>query len=370
MRVLVAPDSFKGSLTAVEAAAAIARGVALACPGAEVRSLPLSDGGEGVVDALLRARGGVTHSVRVTGPLGAPVDASWAMLGDGETATIESASAIGLALVPPGRRTPLETTTAGVGELVAAALAAGARHIIVGLGGTATIDGGAGMAEKLGVVFDGAGAPLTGGRLGLLGAVDTSARDPRLAGIRLRALTDVDNPLTGAEGAARTYGPQKGATESDVAVLDEALLHLARLVGDPGVSPGDGAAGGLGYGLRVLLGGTLSSGIDFVLDECGFDESVEGCDLVLIGEGRLDAQTAHGKVVAGVSARCRARGVPVIALVGAIGADADVETLRERGLTAAFSLCSGPLSEKDAMARAPALLAALAGNVLRVHAAR
>ncbi|HEX4334922.1 MAG TPA: glycerate kinase [Polyangiaceae bacterium] len=362
MRILIAPDSFKGSLTAEQAADAMRRGVVRAFPVADVECLPLSDGGDGMARVLVAARGGATHAVDVTGPLGAPVRAEWVMRNDG-TALIESATAIGFALVPAASRAPTETTTAGVGELIRDALAAGATRIVVGLGGSATTDGGAGMARSLGVEFDGAPSPFTGGRLMSLRGVDVARRDPRLASVKLVGVTDVDNPLTGAEGAARTYGPQKGATDDELALLDAALVHLAGLAGDEGRHPGDGAAGGLGYGLRVFLGAELSSGIDFVLDQTGFDEKLAGVTLVLTGEGRLDGQTARGKVVAGISARCHARGVPVIALAGAVSGD--VASLLERGLTAYFSLCDRPMSERDAMRDAGPLLESLAFNVVR-----
>jgi glycerate kinase len=366
MRILVAPDSFKGSLTAIAAANAIERGVARALPDARVECCPLSDGGEGFASVVLGAKAGVVRVANVKGPLGVPVRAEWAILGDGETAVIESAAAIGLTLIPRERRAPAETTTAGVGELIREALAVGAKRIVVGLGGSATIDGGAGMAQSLGMVFDGAPTALTGGDVGRIRGIDVSAREPRLASVDLVAVTDVDNPLTGADGAARMYGPQKGASESEVAMLDDALAHLARITGDPGRRAGDGAAGGLGYGLRVFAGARLLRGIDFILEQTGFDAMLEGCDLVLTGEGRLDAQTRRGKVVAGVSERARARGVPVIALVGAVTSGA--EALYACGLTAYFSLCSGPMTEAEAEANAPALLEALAANVVRAWA--
>src|SRR5882672_5771240 len=363
MRILIAPDGFKGSLSAPEAAAAMRRGVVRARPKADTRLCALSDGGEGIARVLRDALGGTTYEANVTGPLGAPVRAEWTMLGDGRTALIESAAAIGLSLLPAEHRVATATSTAGVGDLIVEALSAGAKKIVVGLGGSATTDGGAGMAERLGVAFDGVGARLTGGGLEMARSIDVHALDPRLASVELVGLTDVDNPLGGPHGAAQIYGPQKGATRDEIEMLERALAHLSRLASDPGLVPGDGAAGGLGYGLRVFLGARLQSGIDFVLERTGFDARLEGCDLVLTGEGRLDAQTARGKVVAGVARRCRARGVPVMALAGSIGAGAD--SLYDLGLTAYFSLCDGPMLEHEAMKRASELLEAATSNAVR-----
>jgi glycerate kinase len=379
VHVVVAPDSFKGSLTAEEAARAIRRGILLADRGATIRCVPLSDGGEGFASVLVDARGGVLRETLVTGPLGDPTQATWALVGDGRTAVVETAQAIGLHLVrppvtPPAHRTrarasrrPLETTTTGVGELVRAALDEGATTVALGLGGSATTDGGAGAAAALGVTFRGTPAPLRGGRLEEVLSIDMSSRDARLASTELLGLTDVDNPLTGPNGASQVYGPQKGASREDVAALDGALAHLASVAGDPGTSPGDGAAGGLGYGLRVFLGARLRSGIDFVLDQVGFDAALEGADLVITGEGRIDGQTTRGKVVAGVTARAAARGVPVIALAGSAGPGA--ESVLTRGLGAYFTLAGPNTSERDAMMHAAPLLEALAHRVIRARKA-
>jgi glycerate kinase len=366
MRILIAPDSFKGSLSALEAAEAMRHGVNRACASAEVDTCPLSDGGEGVASVLVAAVGGVARSARVTGPMGDKIDARWFMLADGRTALIESAAAIGLGRVPTDLRAPMQTTTYGVGELIREALLAGARTIMVGLGGTATTDGGSGMAQALGIAFEGVDPPATGGQLRNVRRVDATRRDPMLADIELIALTDVNNPLTGADGAARTYGPQKGASELEVLQLDAALAHLATLAGDEGTHPGDGAAGGLGYGLRVFFGARLRSGVDFVLDAARFDERLKGCDLVLTGEGRLDAQSSRGKVVAGVSRRCKAQRIPVVALVGAVGPGA--AAIHDEGLTAYFSLCDRPMLEHDAREQAATLLETLAYNVVRLRA--
>lgn len=364
-RILVAPDSFKGSLSAREAAEAICQGAERARPGAEIELCPLSDGGEGLSSVLLSALGGSVRAANVSGPMGDRVDAQWVLSSDGSTAVIESAAATGLSLVPEGRHDATRTTTFGVGELVREALGARPRTILVGLGGSATTDGGAGMAQALGVKLDGSGPPITGGDLLRVNDVRVEQRDPRLMQVELVALCDVDNPLTGPNGAARIYGPQKGASERQVTELDAALSHLASVVGDPGDRPGDGAAGGLGYGLRVFASAHVQSGIDYVLDATRFDERLTRCDLVLTGEGRIDAQSARGKVLSGVCRRSKEAGVPVVALTGAIGPGA--AGLLDQGLTACFSICNAPMSEQEARGRAFELLSSLTFNVVRSH---
>lgn len=366
MRILVAPDSFKGSLSAFEAAEAMRRGARRAHPDVDVDLCPVSDGGEGVLDVLMEGRGGSVHVTRVVGPTGGTVEARFGLVDDGRTAVIESAAAIGLGLVPDAEQRPLETTTYGVGQLVLCAVAAGARTIIVGLGGSATTDGGAGMAQALGVTLEGAGVPATGGRLGEVRRIDVTGRASSLSGVELVALTDVDCPLSGPAGAAHVFGAQKGAGPEERAVLDLSLCHLASVAGDPGETPGDGAAGGLGYGLRVFAGAKRQGGIQYVLDRLRFDERLGKADLVLTGEGRIDGQSARGKVVSGVCQRARAANLPVVALVGAVGEGAT--ELHDRGLTAHFSLCDRPMTEGDAMSRAAELLAALTTNVVRLFA--
>jgi glycerate kinase len=367
MRVLVAPDSFKGSLSAKDAAKAMRRGALRAFASAEVDVVPLSDGGEGLTDVLAGPLGAFLRTARVTGPTGEQLEASWAMAADGSTALLESAAVVGLERVPEHRRAATATTTYGVGELVREALDAGVRRIVIGLGGTATTDGGAGMAQALGVVFDGASVPVMGGGLRDVRRIDGSRRDPRLDHASVVALSDVDNPLCGADGAAHTYAPQKGATAAEVLVLDAALAHLTALTGDPGVVPGDGAAGGLGYGLRLFARATSKRGADFVFETTALEAKIAASDLVLTGEGRLDAQSTRGKVVGAVSRLCKRHGVPVVALVGGVGAGA--ELLEPEGLTAYHSLCDRPMSEADAREHAAPLLEALACNVVRTFRA-
>lgn len=375
MRVVVAPDSFKGSLTAAAAAAALAAGVTDAVPGAQVVSLPLADGGEGTATVLVQATGGHLEERTVTGPLGEPVRAAFGVLGDGETAVIEMAAAAGLTLVPPARRDPLATTTRGVGELVRAALDLGCRKLIVGLGGSATTDGGAGLAVALGYrLLDAAGAPIspTGGGLAQLHRIEAAGVDPRLAQADVRVACDVDNPLYGPRGAAVVYGPQKGATPAAVDALDRGLRRLADVVRrdlgpDVAAVPGAGAAGGLGFGLLAFARGRLQPGIDLVLDTVDFAAALAGADLVLTGEGRIDAQTAAGKVPLGVARRAARQGVPVVVIAGGLGPG--WEELLSHGVHAAFSLVPGPVSLAEAITEAAAHLHRTASQVVRVFQA-
>lgn len=362
IRILVAPDSFKGSIAAIDAARAIERGVLRALPDAEVDACPLADGGEGTLDVLARAKGGEIRTTRVHGSRGTPVWARWALLSDG-SAIVEAAEAVGLELVPKGERNPMALGTFGVGELILEALGAGARSVVVALGGTGTVDLGAGLAQALGVEFEGAGHPITAADLGAVRNVDRSRVDPRVKTAELRVAVDVDNPLLGTRGAAAVYAPQKGATPEQVAALERSFSHIERLVGDPGNCPGDGAAGGMAYLLRSLFGATLESGAALVQCAVGFSERLKGVDLVLTGEGRVDGQTAQGKVVAAVGRAAKAAGVPAVALAGSIRDDARI--LYDQGIAAMFSLCDGPVTEAEAKARAAPLLEKLSENVVR-----
>lgn len=360
MNVVIAMNSFKGSLTAVEATAAVSRGLRRLWPAAQLLEVPLADGGEGTVAALVAATGGKTHELEVTGPLGEPVRAGYGILGDGRTAVIEMAAAAGLPLVPPGRLDPGGATTFGVGQLVAAALERGCTHIIMGIGGSATVDGGAGLAQALGAgLFDSAGRPIPRGGLGLeqLERVDVAHLRARLSGVALTVACDVDNPLCGPHGAAVVYGPQKGATPELVARLDAALRRYAailkRELGEDILDlAGAGAAGGLGGGLVALAGARLRPGVDLVMEAIGLAAKLAGCHLVITGEGRLDGQTRYGKVPAGVARL--ARGLPVIALAGGLGPG--WEELGPLGLRAALPAVDGPITLEGAMQNAAALL--------------
>lgn len=324
--VVIAPDSFKESLDAPGVAAALASGIVDALPDAIVRCVPMADGGEGTTVALASALGGRLVDVLVHGPLGEPTVASLGLLPDGEAVT-EMASASGLMLVPPNRRNPALTSTFGTGELVRHALDRGVTRLILGIGGSATNDGGAGFARALGVRFldaHGVDLPEGGAALARLDRIDTTGLDPRLAALTLDVACDVDNPLCGARGASAVYGPQKGASPALVAELDAALGRFAEVVArDLGRAvadlPGAGAAGGLGAGLLAFTDARLRPGIDIVMEASGLASAIEGADLVVTGEGRLDAQTRYGKAPAGVAGLARAWGRPIVAVGGSVG---------------------------------------------------
>ena len=356
MKYIVAPDSFKGTLSARAAAEAMAAGVRRVFPNAQIVLLPLADGGEGTAEALVTATGGHYAARRVTGPLGIPVQASFGLLGpDGRTAVVEMAQAAGLGLVPTDRRDPRVTTTFGVGELLRAAAETGAREIIVGLGGSATNDGGAGAMQALGALFlDASGHPLPpgGAALARLARIDLSSFDFP-SHINFIAASDVRNPLVGPDGASAIFGPQKGADALAVAELDCALTHYAEIVKrdlgrDIAQLPGAGAAGGLGAALAAFLNATFRSGIDIVLDAGDFDAQIRDADWVLTGEGRIDGQTLSGKTIAGVLARCQKFHVRAIAIGGTVEAGA-ADTLRVQGLWDVVSLVSDTVTPDEAM---------------------
>ncbi|MEU3840525.1 glycerate kinase [Streptomyces sp. NPDC028635] len=342
-RVLVAADKFKGSLTAVEVAQRVTAGLRRVVPGVEVETLPVADGGDGTVAAAVAA-GFERREVRVTGPLGEPVTAAFA-LRDG-TAVVEMAEASGLQLLPAGVFAPLTATTYGSGEVLKAALDAGARTIVFGVGGSATTDGGAGMLAALGAVFlDADGEPVGpgGGALADLASADLSGVDPRFAEVDFVLASDVDNPLTGPKGCAAVYGPQKGASEEDVATLDAALAHYAEVLekaigpkaAELAASPGAGGAGGIGYG-ALLLGASFRPGIELMLDVLGFGPALERASLVITGEGSLDEQTLHGKAPAGVAAAARAADKEVVAVCGRLALPH--EALGRAGIRRAYPL--------------------------------
>ena len=358
MRVVIAPDSFKECLRASEVADALCAGWLEGMPDAEVIAFPMADGGEGTVDAVVRATGGRLVTRTVSGPLGAPVKADYGLIQHGKVAVLEMAAASGLALVPPDRRDPCRASTRGTGELIAHALSEGVEDIIMGVGGSATNDGGAGMAQALGYrLLDKRGEDLEGGgvRLIQLDRIDASGRHPRLDAVNFYVACDVNNPLCGPEGASAVYGPQKGASSEDILILDYALSHFASVVErDLKVSlrdmPGAGAAGGLAGGLMAFAGATLENGLELIATLCGLHQTLAEADLVITGEGSLDGQSAFGKTPAGVARLARSYNVPVIALGGRVLYEA--ETLRESGVTALFSICPGPMSLKEARASA------------------
>jgi len=369
MKIVIAPDSYKESLTALEVATQIEAGFREVFPAAQYRKLPMADGGEGTVAALVAATGGKLLSALVTGPLGAPVPAFFGMTGDGKTAVVEMAAASGLALVPPGLRTPLKTTSFGTGELIKAALDAGADHLIIGIGGSATNDGGAGMLQALGVkLLDWSGREIGfgGGSLAFLERIDASGLDSRLKACRVEAACDVDNPLTGPGGASAVFGPQKGATPEMVATLDENLSRYAALIArDLGVQvdrvPGSGAAGGMGAALLAFLGAKLRPGIEIVVEASGLEAMVRDADLVITGEGRIDSQTIHGKTPIGVARLAKRYGKPVLAIAGSLSSDVGV--VHEHGIDAVFSVLSRPGTVEDALREAAVNVRAAARNI-------
>jgi glycerate kinase len=360
----VTPDKFKGTLTAVQAAEAIAGGWGRAVPSADIERVPMADGGEGTLDALVAAMGGDRHPARVTGPLGNPVDAEYAVVqGPGESlGVVEMARASGLTLISARRQDPRRTTTRGTGELILQACRGEAERVLVCIGGSATNDGGAGMAQALGIrLLDGSGQDLRPGGAALLDLVriDMSGLDPTVAAATFVVATDVDNPLVGPQGASAVYGPQKGASPEDVALLDRALGHFAAVVyRDLGVDvrnlPGAGAAGGLGAGLIAFLGARLRPGVDVVMEALRLPQRLQGADLVVTGEGRFDQQSLRGKVPAGILRVAEEARVRAVVLCG----QADIEPPGVKVFSLAHRF--GP---EAAMERAGPLLEDLAAEV-------
>ena len=371
MRVVIAPDSFKECLPAAAVAKALADGWRRVFPEADIACVPMADGGEGTVDALVAATGGRPVTVSVTGPLGDPLDATYGLLGDGRTAVIEMAAASGLALAPPEARNPAVATTYGTGELMRHALDTGAERMIVGIGGSATNDGGAGMAQALGFSLldaHGAALPPGGAALASLARIDASGRHPALDACDVRVGCDVDNPLCGPEGASHVYAPQKGAAPETVERLDVALHHFAaQIEAQRGVRvidvPGAGAAGGLGAGLLAFAGAQLEAGVPLIAEACGLAGRIAGADLLLTGEGRLDAQSAYGKTPVGVARIAKAQGVPVIAVAGALAPG--YEAVYACGIDAAYSCCAAPMPVSQAVAHAPQYLRDVAEALAR-----
>ena len=356
----------------MKAARAIERGVRAAAPDAETVLVPVADGGDGTLDALIDSTGGRVFKSIVTGPLGGQLEANWGVMGDGQTAVIEMALASGLALVPPKSRDPRITTTRGTGEIIKEALDRGFNRIIVGLGGSATNDAGVGMAGALGARFlDAQGGNLSqgGAALARLARIDVSKLHAALAGVEIVGATDVTNPLCGPTGASAIYGPQKGASPQVVAELDEALGNFALVVKrdlgqDIAQRPGAGAAGGLGAGLMVFAGAELRSGIDMVCDVLGFDEHLAAADLVITGEGRADRSTVFDKAPVGVARRALAQGVPTVILAGSLGPG--YEELYQNGVAGIVSIADRPMSFAQSLRRTEELLEAAAERTVRL----
>ncbi|WP_422731451.1 glycerate kinase [Leclercia pneumoniae] len=369
MKIVIAPDSYKESLSALAVATAIEQGFCEIFPMAEYVKLPVADGGEGTVEAMVAATQGEIVHVRVTGPLGESVEGFYGRSGDKESAFIEMAAASGLELVAPSQRNPLKTTSWGTGELIRHALDAGVNHIIIGIGGSATNDGGAGMVQALGAkLLNAQGEPIGPGGEALenISRIDISGLDKRLAGCRIDVACDVTNPLTGKEGATAVFGPQKGATPEMIARLDKALEHYAQVIArdldvDVLSLEGGGAAGGMGAALYAFCGAHLRQGIEIVTDALDLDRQVADADLVITGEGRIDSQTIHGKVPVGVAKIAKRYNKPVIGIAGSL--TADVGVVHDHGLDAVFSVLYTICTMEEALENASENVRMTARNV-------
>jgi glycerate kinase len=372
--LLLAPDSFKGSLSAAQACVAMQRGAARVFPDAKSISIPLADGGEGTLDAVLESANGARKIALVCDPLGNEIEASWGVL-PARRGVIEMAQASGLTRVPETKRDALRASSFGTGQLIKAALDFGCKELLIGIGGSATTDGGSGALSALGARFlDARGKilPPGGAALNELHAIDLSGLDPRIGSTPITVLSDVTNPLCGENGAACIYAPQKGASPEDVKILDAGLRNLARVAAQvsdrAGSTPGAGAAGGLGFGLMAFCDAQLKSGIEVILEVARFGEKLRGADLVLTGEGALDSQTLSGKTIAGVCAAAKERGVPVIAFGGKVSLSG--EELNALNLLSAFAIADAPLSLEECVARADELLQNAVERALRLWAPR
>ncbi len=371
MKIVAAPNAFKGSLSATEAAGAMAEGIKQVLPEAEVVQVPVADGGDGLVDVAMEALHGERRVLKVTGPRDNKVEAEYCYVKSMDLVTVEMALASGLALLPDELRDPTLTTTFGTGELIRAGLDLKVKRIDVGIGGSATNDGGIGMAQALGVRFldkQGTELPGIGSSLNAICEIDMSGLDPRIKTTTVEAVCDVDNPLCGPKGAAAVYGPQKGASPAQVEELDQGLNNLAQLIKkqlgvDVSNMPGAGAAGGLGAGLHAFLGAKLCKGIDLIFDLVGLEEKLAGAEIVFTGEGQIDFQTVFGKAPGGVGAAAKAKGIPCFAIAGAVGSE--LGDLHKTGIDAVFSLCSGPMTIDDAMENSKQHLARVTEQALR-----
>jgi glycerate kinase len=372
MKIVVAPDSFKGSLTAIEVSVAIEQGIREVFPEAEVIKIPMADGGEGTVQCLVNATGGKILEEKVIGPLGDEVLAFYGILGDRKTAIVEMAAASGLTLVPENKRNPLITTTYGTGQLIKAVLNQGCRKMIIGIGGSATNDGGAGMVQALGVKLldqEGKEVGFGGGELKKIVKIDISCMDNRLSDTKVLVASDVNNPLCGPQGASRIYGPQKGATPEIIEELDKSLSYFAELIKrdlnkEVKDIPGAGAAGGLGAGLMAFLNAELRSGIEIIIEIVKIEQIIRESDLLITGEGRIDAQSVFGKVPFGLGKMAKKYNVPVIAIVGEIGEG--FSQIYEYGINSIMSIISKAISIDEAMQMSKSLLKDATERMMRI----
>lgn len=372
LKVVAAPQTFKGSISALNAAEAISIGVKNIYPSAEVILCPVADGGDGTLETLVEVSNGNIVECVVEGPTGTPVEAQWGAMGDEQTAVIEMARTSGLALLDLNERDPLNASTYGLGEAILSALDQNYRKFIIGIGGSATNDGGAGMAQAVGISLKdefGKEIPRGGAALSKLHSIDTAGMDPRIKQSEFMVACDVNNPLTGPEGASAVYGPQKGATPEMITQLDEALKNFAEtILRDLGEEvehiSGAGAAGGLGAGMMAFMGGTLKPGVDIVLDTVGLADKLKGTDIVITGEGGIDFQTVYDKAPIGVAKLAKTLGIPTIALAGLVGKDFQV--VHKDGIESVFSIVNGPMTLENASSNAHRLIVESTEQVMRL----
>jgi len=372
VKIVIAPQAFKGSLSALNVANAVQKGVRRIFPDAQILTCPVADGGDGTLETLVESSGGKIMETNVADPTGKPIVAQWGAMGDGNTAVIEMARTSGLALLTLEERDPLNATTYGLGEIIVSALNKGFRKFIVGIGGSATNDAGAGMAQALGIkLMDREGRNLVFGGAALqnLSVIDTSSIDQRVLESNFQIACDVNNPLTGPEGASAVYGPQKGATEENVRQLDSALGVFAEVTKrdlgkDISNLEGAGAAGGLGAGMIAFVEGHLRAGVDIVLDTVNLAEKLESADLVITGEGSIDFQTIYDKAPIGVARMARARGIPTIGISGMLGKNYQI--VHNHGIDAALSIANGPISLEESLQNAPSLISEAVEESLRL----
>ena len=372
MKIVIAPQAFKGSLSALNVANAVQKGVRRIFPDAQILTCPVADGGDGTLETLVESSGGKIMETNVADPTGKPIVAQWGAMGDGNTAVIEMARTSGLALLTLEERDPLNATTYGLGEIIVSALNKGFRKFIVGIGGSATNDAGAGMAQALGIrLMDREGRNLVFGGAALqnLSVIDTSSIDQRVLESNFQIACDVNNPLTGPEGASAVYGPQKGATEENVRQLDSALGVFAEVTKrdlgkDISNLEGAGAAGGLGAGMIAFVEGHLRAGVDIVLDTVNLAEKLESADLVITGEGSIDFQTVYNKAPIGVARMAKARGIPTIGISGMLGENYQI--VHNHGIDAALSIANGPISLEESLQNAPSLISEAVEESLRL----
>ena len=372
MKIVIAPQAFKGSLSALNVANAVQKGVRRIFPDAQILTCPVADGGDGTLETLVESSGGKIMETNVEDPTGKPIVAQWGAMGDGNTAVIEMARTSGLALLTLEERDPLNATTYGLGEIIVSALNKGFRKFIVGIGGSATNDAGAGMAQALGIkLMDREGRNLVFGGAALqnLSVIDTSSIDQRVLESNFQIACDVNNPLTGPEGASAVYGPQKGATEENVRQLDSALGVFAEVAKrdlgkDISNLEGAGAAGGLGAGMIAFVEGHLRAGVDIVLDTVNLAEKLESADLVITGEGSIDFQTVYNKAPIGVARMAKARGIPTIGISGMLGKNYQI--VHNHGIDAALSIANGPISLEESLQNAPSLISEAVEESLRL----